>query len=413
MCEAHVHTGLGTTQAEKKYRLADFFDKHWDKYMESPAEYVKPEQLKAVNAMRVCRTAVLGVDVYACPDCGDITNKYHSCKNRFCPTCSWQDTVRWAEKIKGKMLGIKHRHIVCTLPHSLHPLIKKNEKLLLSALMRSSAGTFQDWISHKHRIQIGVILVMHSFGEQKEYHPHTHMIVSWGGIHQKTGKQIVIKEEYVNYKFLQKKFRCKFEDEIIRMNDLGQLEHDFSDRASFMTYIKSINQNDWILHLEPPMDTVEEVIRYIARYSKRACISEHKITNIEGEYLTFRYKDYRDRDQDKKAREKELTLHYREFFARLLQHVPAAYFRIVRYYGLYSGKGNIPAEYRNGQITKPAQKWDELQEEKTGDNPLNCNYCNTRKEYIHTVLDTRTKWERKEGRAIFINMLKIKRKQAA
>jgi len=413
MCESCVHKGLETNGEVKKYRLADFFDKHWDKYMESPTEYVKPEQLKAVNAMRVCRTAVLGVDVYACPECGDITNKYHSCKNRFCPTCSWQDTVRWAEKLKGKMLGIKHRHIVCTLPHSLHPLIKRNEKQLFSALMRSSADTFQDWFEHKHRIQIGVILVMHSFGEQKEYHPHTHMIVSWGGIHHKTGKLIAIKEERVSYKFLQKKFRCKFEDEMIKMNDAGQLKHDFADRASFMSYIKYLNQNDWILHLEPAMDSVEEVIRYIARYSKRACISEHKITNMEGEYLTFRYKDYRDRDENKKAREKELELHYREFFPRLLQHVPAAYFRIVRYYGLYSSKGNIPEEYRNGQIEKQRQKWDELQEEKTGKNPLTCKYCNKRKEYIHTLLDSRTKGERTKGIVIYGKMLKIKRKEAA
>ena len=45
---------------EKKYRLADFFEMHWDQYMKSPTKYVKPEQLKAVNAMRVCRTAVMG-----------------------------------------------------------------------------------------------------------------------------------------------------------------------------------------------------------------------------------------------------------------------------------------------------------------------------------------------------------------
>ena len=103
MCECHPSAKRTVWDGGKQYRLADFFDKWWDSYMESPSEYVKPEQLKAVNAMRVCRTEVLGVDVYSCPDCGDITHKYHNCKNRFCPTCSWQDTVRWAEKVKVKM----------------------------------------------------------------------------------------------------------------------------------------------------------------------------------------------------------------------------------------------------------------------------------------------------------------------
>jgi len=400
-------------EGEKRYRLADFFNKHWDKYMESPVEYVKPEQLKAVNAMRVCRTAVLGIDEYACPDCGEITRVYHSCKNRFCPTCSWQDTVRWAKKMKRHMLWIKHRHVVCTLPHSLHPIIKKNQKKLLSALMRASAGTFQDWFEHKWGLRIGIILVMHSFGEQKEYHPHTHMIVSWGGIHKKTAKLVEIKDEFVNYKFLQKKFRCKFEDEIVNMYDSGELEHTYSDRQEFMRYLKSVNQNDWILHLEPAMQTPEEVIRYIGRYSKRACLSDHKITAIDDEYITFRYKDYRDRDVRNKAKEKELTLHYHDFFPRLLQHVPEAYFRIVRYYGLYSNKFHIPEEYIQPITENYEQTWSELQEIKTGENPMYCNHCHKIKIYIHTIMDLRSKQERKTGMPTENTFIKIKRKRAA
>lgn len=372
---------------EKKYRLADFFDMHWDEYMKSPTEYVKPEQLKAVNAMRVCRTAVLGVDIYACPECGEVTHIYHSCKNRFCPTCSWKDTVKWAEKVKNRMLKVKHRHIVCTLPHSLHPLIKKNEQLLLSSLMRAAAATFKDWFENKHRLKIGIISVLHTFGEQKDYHAHVHMIVSWGGSGIKTRGLKEIKSEYVNYKFLQKKFRCKFEDELINLNDTGKLNHDFPDREQFMRYIKHINKNNWILHLEPAMDTPEKVIRYVGRYSKRACLSEYKITEIDGEYISFRYKDNEDRDENKKPIEKILRLHYREFFPRLLQHVPAKYFRIVRYYGLYSNHGKIPKEYFDNEPETNEQQEKDL---------LYCETCKTDKILVHTYFDKRTRKERKK-----------------
>ena len=54
----------------KKYRLSDFFNRWWDEYAQHPAEYITPEQYKAVNAIRVCRTAALGIDTYACPKCG-------------------------------------------------------------------------------------------------------------------------------------------------------------------------------------------------------------------------------------------------------------------------------------------------------------------------------------------------------
>ena len=402
MCTCESRINQKDWYGEKKYRLADFFDSWWDTYLESPAEYVKPEQLKAVNAIRVCRTAALGIDVYACPDCGEITNVYHSCKNRFCPTCSWQDTVRWAEDVKWKMLDTHHRHIVCTLPHSLNGLIKRNglnQDALLSILMRTAADTFKDWFWNKYGLKIGIISVLHTYGEKKDFHCHVHMIVSWAGIDPETGKLKIIEDGYVNYKFFQKKFRCKFEDELIGLFDKNELAHDFRDRQEFMQFVKSINKNNWNIHLEPPMDTPEQVIRYIGRYSKRACLSEYKITNIEGEYITFSYKDNKDRDENKKPIEKELCLHYREFFPRLLQHVPLPNFKIVRYYGLYSNKGLIPEEYRykEGSEKKHGEtSWGELQEEKTGKNPLYCKECGCEKEYIYTIVDLRLRDNRRE-----------------
>ena len=367
---------------KKKYRLADFFNTWWDEYAKNPKKYIRPEQYKAVNAIRVCRTAVLGVDVYACPECGEISERYYSCKNRFCPTCSWKDTILWAEKVKLRMLNIPHRHIVCTLPHSLTGLIKRNQYALLSILMRTSADTFKDWMFNKYGIHIGIISVLHTYGEEKNFHAHVHMIVSWGGIRPKYNNLKKIKNEFVNYHFLQKKFRCKFEDELIAMYDNKQLDNDFINRQDFMKFIKEINQNDWILHLEPPMDTPEKVIRYIGRYSKRACISEHKITNIEGEFISFMHKDNKDRDENNVPLEKILELNYRDFFPRLLQHVPLQYFKLVRYYGIYSNRGNIPQEY--------FYKKESIEvEEIVIDNPKECKECGIAKIYIYTIFDIR------------------------
>ena len=103
---------------ESTYRLADFFNRWWDEYAQHPAEYITPEQYKAVNAIRVCRTAALGIDTYVCPDCGEVREISHSCKNRFCPSCGWRDTLKWAARMKEKLLRVPHRHVVMTLPHN-------------------------------------------------------------------------------------------------------------------------------------------------------------------------------------------------------------------------------------------------------------------------------------------------------
>lgn len=390
MCQDSSHNESTPWLNDRKYRLADFFDMWWDTYKQSPSEFITEEQYKAVNAMRVCRTQALGIDYYACPDCGEVTKVYHSCKNRFCPTCSWQDTLKWADRIKDQMMSLPHRHVVFTLPHQLNDLIKANKQELLSLLMRTSADTFKDWMGHKYNLKPGIISVLHTFGETKDYHVHTHMIVSWGGIENTSKKLIQIKSEHVNYNFLKNKFRCKFEDELIALFDHGMLKHHFSGRIQFMQFIKRINKNRWILHLEPPMDIPTQVVRYIGRYSKRACLSEYKITRIEGENISFKYKDYKTKNSNNQPIERELELKYWDFFPRLLQHVPLPYFRVVRYYGMYSNRAVIPQEYKYTETASEenenSENWEILQLEKTGQNPLECRHCQTEKVYLYTKL---------------------------
>ncbi|MCK5677708.1 MAG: transposase, partial [Flavobacteriaceae bacterium] len=342
MCQHHQHKKEKYAY-EKKYRLADFFRMWWSEYCKHPTKYIKPEQYKAVNAMLVCQTEALGIDYYVCPQCGEISIVWHSCKNRFCANCSWKDTVKWASKLKLKMFNIPHRHSVFTLPHKLNGLIAKNKKALLNIMTRISADIFKSWFKSKHNVKIGIVGVIHTWGEKKNVHNHFHMLVSWGGTDFKTGKLVVFngkEKEYINYNHLKKEFRRKFVNELDKLFKSGDLKHNFKKpRTEFKKLKKKLHDTQWQIHLEEPMDTPAAVIRYIARYSKRACLSDYKITNIEGEFITFKYKDYRDRidPKDKKspAKVKELRLHYSKFFPLLLQHVPEPYFRMVRYYGAY------------------------------------------------------------------------------
>lgn len=391
------------TDLEKRFRLASYLDMWWDVYKQSPKHYITPEQYKAVAAMRVCRTEALGIDHYVCDQCGEISQVYHSCKNRFCPTCSWKDTMKWAEKMKNQMLNIPHRHVVFTLPHKLNNLISDNKWELLSALFKAAAEAIKDWMMHKYKLTPGIISVLHTFGETKQMHPHIHMILSWGGV-DKNNCLEEIKGEYVNYKFIQTKFRCKFEDKLIKMFDSKTLEHKFSDRIEFLRFIKRVNDKNWRVHFEPAIQIPEEVIRYIGRYSKRACISEYKITNIDGENISFKYKDYKNLDFFGKPIEKEITLNYREFFPRLLQHVPLPYFRIVRYYGAYAARTKAVL---NKTLVKKTNETSEIEENQEiyemSENPKICKNCNTEKTYMFST------FKNKKNETIYMTRFKPKK----
>jgi hypothetical protein len=386
MCLHPAYTGRETTTGGKTFRLADFFDQNWDAYIKSPKDYIAPEQFKAVAAMRVCRTEALGVDHYACPECGEVSQVYHSCKNRFCPTCSWKDTLLWAEKMKSQMMGIPHRHVVFTLPHRLNNLIKDNKAQLLDFLFKAAAETVKDWMWHKYNLKPGIISVLHTFGETKEFHSHIHMILSWGGVNKNHWVE-QIKGDYVNYDFIQTKFRCKFEDKLVELFDSNALENKFEGRMDLLRFLKRVNEKNWRVHFEPAMAIPSEVIRYIGRYSKRACLSEYKITNIEGENITFKYKDYKNLDFNGNPIVKELTLHYTEFFPRLLQHVPLPYFRLVRYYGVYAARSKaiLKSCYKD-HLPEPV-----IEEEcyEMAENPKQCKTCNVAKTYLYTTFRNR------------------------
>lgn len=221
----------------KEVPLVRFLQSVVGRIRTAPGGVHHPEQYKAVNAIRVCRTTTLGIDTYVCPDCGEVREISHSCKHRFCPSCGWRDTLKWAARMKEKMLRVPHRHVVMTLPHILLDLVKRNRKEMLNILMRTSAETLKDWMMHKFGLKTGVIAVLHTYGETKQLHVHTHMIMSWGGI-DNDGKIVIPEHDYVHIPSICKVFRYKFEHALIELFDAGRLEHDFRDRMEFMGFIK-------------------------------------------------------------------------------------------------------------------------------------------------------------------------------
>lgn len=84
--------------------------------------------------------------------------------------------------MKDKLLRVPHRHVVMTLPHVLLDLVKRNKKEILNIMMRTSAEALKIWMMKAFGLKMGVIAVLHTYGETKQYHVHTHMILSWGGI---------------------------------------------------------------------------------------------------------------------------------------------------------------------------------------------------------------------------------------
>jgi hypothetical protein len=93
-----------------------------------------------------------------------------------------------------------------------------------------------------------------------------------------------------------------------------------------------------VVYCKPPFGSPEQVLAYLARYTHRVGISNSRLVRLEGEEVTFTWKDYADHD-----RMREMTLSGEEFLRRFLLHVLPDRFVRIRYYGLLANRNQEKA----------------------------------------------------------------------
>ena len=88
-----------------------------------------------------------------------------------------------------------------------------------------------------------------------------------------------------------------------------------------------------MVYAKAPFGGPEQVLKYLARYTHRVAISNARLVSLDGDQVTFRYKDYAD-----DRRSKQMTLAADEFLRRFLQHVLPSGFVKIRHYGLLANR---------------------------------------------------------------------------
>jgi hypothetical protein len=140
---------------------------------------------------------------------------------------------------------------------------------------------------------------------------------------------------------LKRRFRWVFEKGLIELYEQGQLKLPAQlslGRRYFLSYLKKLNEKQWVVCMQPSLADRGQIIKYVGRYTKRACLSESRISSIHGGIVGFSYKDYKNSLPTQKLKQGSMCLPYAAFLDRLLQHVPKKGYRMVRYYGCYANR---------------------------------------------------------------------------
>lgn len=277
-------------------------------------------QQKTFRAIKSCRTAALGGHIDACNDCGAVHISYNSCRNRHCPKCQGHKRVEWIQKREQDLLPCTYYHVVFTLPQELNTLVMRRPDQVYNALFDATWATLAQFGKHAG-VRLGMIAILHTWGQNLSLHPHVHCIVPGGGVdgngHWK--KQLRTDKYLLPVKALSKVFRAKY------VHCLRQ--YGITDAR----LIQSLFQRDWVVYAKRPFGGPKHVIEYLGRYTHKVAISNHRIVEVSDQQVHFRYKDYRNGGQVR-----TMQLINREFVRRFAQHILPRRFVRIRHYGILS-----------------------------------------------------------------------------
>ena len=209
-------------------------------------------QLRTLNAIKKCRTAELGGHIDACDQCGNLTISYNSCRNRHCPKCQGNKREDWIDKRETELLPVPYFHVVFTLPDSINSLAIHQPKIVYDILFEATWETLQQFGKAKE-MQMGMIAVLHTWGQQLSLHPHLHCIVPGGGI----GKDGQWKNSRTDGKFL---FPVKALSKVFRAKYCQKLKA--KEPIKYEQIRQDLWRKSWVVFAKKPFGSPKSVVEY-------------------------------------------------------------------------------------------------------------------------------------------------------
>jgi Putative transposase len=106
-----------------------------------------------------------------------------------------------------------------------------------------------------------------------------------------------------------------------------------AQEAAFRSFLRSLFRQDWVVYAKPPFGGPQHVLHYLARYTHRVAISNHRLVAFADAQVTFRWKDYAHHNK-----QRLMTVTAEEFLRRFLLHVLPHCFVRIRFFGFLANR---------------------------------------------------------------------------
>jgi hypothetical protein len=171
------------------------------------------------------------------------------------------------------------------------------------------------------------------------HHPHVHCVIPVGGLSAEGTRWVHPRYRFfLPVKVLSRAFRGKFVAGLRRAFRRGALAlpgrlADLAEAEAFRAFVRRLYRHDWVVYAKPPFGGPSHVLHYLARYTHRVAISNHRIVNVTDDQVTFRWKDYAHGSASR-----TMTVTADEFLRRFFLHVLPKGFVRIRFFGFLASR---------------------------------------------------------------------------
>ncbi|MEF2559403.1 IS91 family transposase, partial [Aurantimonas sp. C2-5-R2] len=251
--------------------------------------------------------------------------------------CQGQARTDWLAARQADLLPVPYFHVVFTLPAPVAEITFQNKARVYAILFKAAAETLRTIGADEKNLgaEIGLVAILHSWGQTLTYHPHLHCIVPGGGPSLDGSRWIACRPGFfLPVRVLSRLFRRRFLEELQAAFDAGELAFfgnlaGLAQSAAFARRLRELRRIEWVVYAKPPFGGPEQVLAYLGRYTHRVAISNARLVEMSDDgRVSFRWKDYRHH-----GKSKVMVLDADEFIRRFLLHTLPDGFHRIRHYG--------------------------------------------------------------------------------
>jgi hypothetical protein len=306
---------------------------------------------RTLRLLAACGTPAAGLHQRHCDDCHAVALAPNSCGDRNCPRCQGGRRLTWTAEREAELLPVGYVHVVVTLPDALRALAAAYPRAVLNALLSATGAALLDLMRERHGALPAALLTLHTWTQDLRWHPHVHAVVSAGGWStdaRTSARWIDVPPGRDGRPFLLPGAQLgiavarRFGAHVRRAWRDGDLTPDparaaewphLTSATAFAAWLAPHLATRWVVHLQPPFGSANQVVRYLGRYVARTAISDARVTDHGDGTVTIATQA---RDAARTAVPVRLSAD--DFIRRFARHIPPPRLVRTRFIGLWAAR---------------------------------------------------------------------------